>query len=116
MAKRGTSKYRSVVHEQWVADLYNGRRTNNSGANDLDPGDVRTDRFLIECKTTGEPERPANSSLLKIFTKAADEAFGEGLEPVLCLQFYDAENVLANDEGWVNLTVRLAEDDRRWVG
>jgi hypothetical protein len=115
MARRGSNKARSIAHEDWVSKLYGGRRTSNSGADDLDPGDVRTDRFLFECKTTGEPERPANSSLLKIFTKIADEAYGEGLEPAICLQYYSPDNILANDQGWVNFTLRLSEDDRRWT-
>ena len=110
---KGGPKDRSIAHEDWIARLYGGRRTSNSGANDLDPGDVRTAKTLFECKTTGEPGKPSKSSLLRIFTKIADEAYGEGLEPALALQFYDPENVLANDKGWVNLTVRLSEDDYR---
>jgi hypothetical protein len=113
MRTKGGNKDRSVNHERWVADLYGGRRTSNSGASDLDPGDVVTAKSLIECKTTGVPGKPSSATLLAIFSKVADEAYAAGLEPAVALQYYAPENPLANFDGWVNLTVRLSVDDAR---
>jgi hypothetical protein len=108
---RGENKDRSLVHEEWIARRYGGHRTSNSGASDLDPGDVRCPNDLFECKTTGFPGHPSTAPLLHVFTKVADEAYAAGLEPAVALQYFDPDNFLANDEGWVNLVVRTVEYD-----
>ena len=48
--KRPT-RYYSTKQESTVAELLHGKRTKNSGATMFDPGDVKTNNFLIECKT-----------------------------------------------------------------
>lgn len=123
MANRtGTGKDRSIRHEQLIADLYGGLRTSNSGAHITDLGDVRIKghqvrdwQFLFECKTTGEPGKPSKSALLKQFTKVADEAYQEGRQPAMSLQFFDPENPLAANNGYVTFTLRLSTDDVEWV-
>lgn len=111
MAERGSSKALSVTHEEWIAKLYGGRRSASSGAADNDQGDVRSLEDLIECKLTGGPGAPARSTLLKTFEKVAQEAYSEGREPVVALRFYSPDCVLADSNGWVDLTVRRARED-----
>lgn len=56
MAKRGTTRYYSSKQEEYIANLLGGRTTVNSGASRFSAGDVVTDDWLIECKTTTKPK------------------------------------------------------------
>lgn len=111
MAVRGSSKRLSVDHENHVADVYHGRRSASSGAADNDNGDVRAKYDLFECKLTGKPGKPSRSTLLKQFTKVAEEAFLEGRQPAVALRFFDPTNILADPQGWIDLVVRTLDDD-----
>lgn len=114
MAKKGSKKELSVRHEQYVADCYQGRWSKSSGGAVTDEGDVRTSRVLYECKGKFgvlTSEKPVRSTLLRQMEKVADEAWSVGKEPAVALRFYDPGNILADPEGWVDLVVRLLEDD-----
>jgi hypothetical protein len=114
MAKRGTSKWYSVQQEEYVARCYDGKRSKSSGGAAHDCGDVRVAHgksrpgVLIECKYTMKPPK----KLLDEFEKIAREAFPEGREPMLALRWYAPESILANHEGYVDLTMRTMDDDR----
>lgn len=111
MARRGSVKALSVEHEEYIADLFGGRRSPSSGGALHDPGDVRAAPYLIECKMTGTPaETSKKSKLAKDFEKIAQEAHPEGLDPMLALRYYDEDSPLANREGWVDLVVMRASD------
>lgn len=56
MAKKGTSRYFSSKQEEYIATLLDGRTTANSGAAHHTAGDVVTDDWLIECKTSMKPK------------------------------------------------------------
>jgi len=115
MAKRGSTKALSVAHERFIAEAYGGRRSPSSGAAEHDQGDVRaaTDGTLLECKYKGSPADPLKSkpSILTVMEKIADEAWSEGKEPAVALRFFWPDSPLANRNGWVDLTVRLTDDD-----
>lgn len=112
MATRGSSKDLSIRHEDFIASVYNGRRSRSSGASDNDAGDVRCEHELIECKVTGGPTRP---SKLPIFVqqmeKIAQEAYEEGRIPALAMRFYSPGSILADREGWIDLVVRRVDED-----
>lgn len=112
MAKAGTSKARSMQHEEFIARLYDGMRSPSSGAWDTDQGDVRCERLLIECKTTGTPEKP---STLPVFVqhleKVAQEAWSEGREPAVALRYFKPDSKLANRDGWVDVIVHTIAAD-----
>ncbi len=109
MAKRGTSKRRSVDQEEYVARKYGGKRSASSGAAAHDYGDVRTDTELIECKVTGGSKAPR---FVQELEKIAREAWAEGREPVLVLRFEGCEgSVLADMDGNIDLAVRRMCDD-----
>jgi hypothetical protein len=115
MAKRGTSKALSVLHENKVAKDYNGKRSPSSGGADNDSGDVRTPKDLFECKMTGGPERTNRKpKLLQTLEKITEEAFSEGRRPVLALRFFDTESILSDSDGWIDLIVRPLGDDAQF--
>lgn len=116
MAKRGTKKELSVRHEQDIADVYDGKRSASSGGAVTDEGDVRvlSDNTLFECKGqfgTRTGSAPVRSTLLRQFEKVSDEAYAIGKTPAMALRFYAPESFLSDQEGWVDLTVRMLEDD-----
>lgn len=115
MARRGSKKALSIAHENFVAKAYGGRRSPSSGAAEHDQGDVRAaaDGTLLECKYKGSPAEPLKSkpSILTVMEKVADEAWSESKEPAIALRFFWPDSPLANRDGWVDLTVRLTNDD-----
>lgn len=101
-----------------MAVLYRGRRSPSSGASDTDAGDVRvvSDETLFECKGKwGERvgAKPVRSTLVGQMEKVADEAWSEGREPAIALRFWLPDSPLADRFGWVDLAVRLLNDDAR---
>ena len=111
MAPRGSSKARSIDHEEFIASRYGGRRNAGSGALDRETGDVETARQAFECKTTGEPGKPAKSSLITRMEKITDEAQMVGKLPALALRFFAPDSPLADRKGFVDLVVRRVADD-----
>lgn len=112
MAKRGTSKRKSVEQEDWIAAQFNGRRSASSGAAETDQGDVRTETHLVECKCMGNPEEPIKRpGFAKDLEKVAEEAWQEGRVPILAIRWYDPSSILADRNGWCDVTVKRAVDD-----
>ena len=52
MAKKGTTRYRSNKQEREVAKIFGGKQVIASGSLWFADSDVRSDKYLIECKTT----------------------------------------------------------------
>lgn len=116
MAARGSRKELSQRHEQYVADAYGGKRSDSSGGAVTDEGDVRviSDQTLFECKAKFGlllGAVPVKSTMIGQFEKITDEAYSVGKEPGLALRFYCPESYLADNNGWVDLVVRLLGDD-----
>jgi hypothetical protein len=118
LAKRGSTKWFSERQEEKVARVYGGDRSPSSGAAVTDAGDVRMRHLgnLCECKHRGTFDKPAKSITLKLedLEKIADEAWAEGLEPMMVLSIYAPDSVLADKDGEVHCAVRLMLDD--WKG
>lgn len=114
MAVSGSKKQLSKEHEDYVAKKYGGRRSPSSGAAVTDLGDVRSEGYLIECKGQfGERagENPVRSTLLNQFEKVFDEASQGDRAPAVALRFYKPESALADNQGYVDLIVKLMGDD-----
>jgi hypothetical protein len=107
MAKRGSTKWLSVRQEDHIAYKYQGKRSPSSGGSVTDQGD--------ECKHTGTFDKPAKSISIKLadLDKIADEAWSENREPVMALRIYNPSSILADEDGNVDLIVRLIGDDIR---
>lgn len=112
MAKRGSSKYRSLEQENYIAKKIDGRRSPSSGAADKDNGDVKNNIFLVECKTTGEYDKPAKSISIKLsdLEKIVDESYTEDRIPVLALRIYNPNSPLADADGNIDIIANLLKD------
>lgn len=92
------TRFYSKQQEDKVAKAIGGKRVANSGATAFSKGDVRTDSFLIECKTCTEPKK---SFTLKRewFDKNKEEAFAMHKDySALVFSFGDNENWYVIDE------------------
>ncbi len=110
MAKRGSSKDRSIAQEEHVAKVMKGVRSPSSGASVSDQGDVRTHNgiYLIECKVRGQYDKPAKSISISMadLAKITDEAWSEGREPLMALRIIaDPDHPLADRDGHIDLIV-----------
>ena len=85
MAKKGTTKYKSIKQEKRVAKELDGRTVIGSGAL-LDKADVKSDIFLIECKTTAKNFYPLS---LATWKKIQKEALKIGRTPLMYIDFND---------------------------
>lgn len=54
---KNSTRYYSNRQEKQVAKSIGGKQTANSGATKFVKGDILTDNFLIECKTTLTPKK-----------------------------------------------------------
>lgn len=79
------TRWYSNKQEQKVAKTIGGKQTANSGATKWSKGDVRTDNFLIECKTC-EKEKKSFSIKKEWLDKNREEAFSMG-KPYSALTF-----------------------------
>lgn len=83
LANKGTTKYLSNKQEKSVATDFSGKVVIASGALWGSKGDVITDLFLIECKTTGKPSYSLNCE--KTWMKIHREASIQGLLPLMVI-------------------------------
>lgn len=84
-----TVKRRSQKQEKLVAKDFNARPTVASGALWGMKGDVRNDKFLIECKTT---EKDYYSITTKVWEKIEDEALKDRMRtPLLIIDLQDTD-------------------------
>ena len=82
-----TKKDRSKRQESKVAREINGRVTLASGALWMSKGDVRSNDYLVECKTTKKKTYPLHiSTWLKIEKEAINDGFRI---PVMCIDLED---------------------------
>lgn len=83
------TRYYSNKQEQAVAKTLDGRQTSNSGATAFYKGDILTDNWLIECKTT-TTEKKSFSIKKEWLQKNNREAFAMNKEYcALCFDFGD---------------------------
>jgi hypothetical protein len=102
-----------MEHEEHIAHLYFGKRSQSSGASLVDQGDVRTEDDLIECKMTGTYDKPAKSISLRVdhMEKIADEAWSEGRQWAVAARIYNPNSPIADKAGFIDVIVRPLEDD-----
>jgi hypothetical protein len=102
-------------HEKWIAKHFGGTQTKGSGNTVGHKGDVKiaTDSELVECKAQEPTEKPRKPRIVKELEKVADEAYEEGLDPVLAHRYFCPSSPLARVDGYVDVVIRLAKDDAR---
>lgn len=108
--KRST-RYYSNLQERRVAKAIGGRQTSNSGAPRFTAGDVRTNSFLLECKTCTEP-RKSFTLKKEWFDKNKEEAFAMHKDySAVVFDFGDGENLYVIDEQLFQKLVKYLEGE-----
>lgn len=120
MPDRKLIKEHSKAQEEFIAKKTGGRRSPSSGAWIYDDGDVDTEQFIIECKMSGNPEKPSKSISLKLadFEKVFDEASLNRKIPVMAMRIHNPDSVLADHKGNVDFVcITLKEwQSLLWMG
>lgn len=95
-----------------------GRRSPSSGAWIYDDGDVSAEEFVIECKMSGNPEKPAKSISIKLpdLEKVFDEASLNRKTPMMALRIHNPESVLADHKGNIDLVCVRLKDWKNFSG
>lgn len=92
MAKKGTTKYKSNLQEKSVAKQFGGKQVIASGALWFAHSDVRSDKFLIECKTT---KKSFYTLTAKTWEKIEREAIRDHLRiPLMVIDLEDKDRVV----------------------
>lgn len=95
-----TVKKRSQKQEKSVAQKFGGRVTAASGALWGMKGDVRTDKFLIECKTT---EKIFYRLTAKVWEKIEEEAVKDHMRtPLMMIDLEDSERYVVFNPKYFN--------------
>lgn len=98
-----TVKKRSQKQEKSVAKDFDARLVVASGALWGAKGDVRSDKCLIECKTT---EKPYYSVTAKVWEKIEREALKDGMRiPLLVVDLEDKDRVVVFKPDYFNNAV-----------
>jgi Holliday junction resolvase len=105
-----TTTLRAQNHENYIAKMYNGRRSPSSGASWADRGDVRFDisdfHFTAECKTTG---KKSFSIKKETWDKIVEEAQEQNRRPCMFIRFEDESGRM------IDLVVRSIHDDLEMI-
>lgn len=107
-----STRYFSNKQEKSVAKTVGGKQTSNSGATLFSKGDVRTNQFLIECKTCMK-EKQSFTLQKEWFKKNEEEAFAMG-KPynALVFDFGDGEqHYVINEKLFKTLVDYLESED-----
>ena len=93
------TRFYSNRQEKAVAKKIGGRQTANSGATTFSKGDVRTDEWLVECKTTTCSTKASFSIKKEWLEKNREEAFAMGKSyNTLCFDYGDGKRYYIVDE------------------
>lgn len=108
--KKEPTRYYSKKQENAVAKKFNGTRTLNSGATKFDRGDVRLDKFLIECKTRMTPSESISIRKEWIEKNDSEALFMGKKHSALAFNFGpDMKNYYIIDEYLFELLVEMLE-------
>ena len=88
-----SNKELSVIQENHVADVLEGRRTKASGGAKHDPGDVVSVYYLTECKVT----RNGSISVSKYTWDKIRNETHSGRDPLMALRFVDENDKSTHD-------------------
>ena len=93
MARKSTTKYQSNKQEKRVAKDLDAKVTVASGALSFQKADVRSDQFLVECKTTAKNYYTLTE---KTWSKIESQAVKDGIRmPLMCIDLEDGKTSIA---------------------
>lgn len=101
-AQRKRINRRSAAQEKGVETVHGGRRTPGSGSGWRLRGDVRTDRFLFECKST--ENRTQITIKYKDLRQVELRAVPSGRAPVLTFDIGGSRYHILTDADFAELT------------
>jgi len=109
---KNSTRYYSSKQEKKVAKKLGGKQVVNSGAPSFVAGDVTTDLFLIECKTSTS-QKQSVSIKKEWISKNADEAFAMGkFYSAVAFDFGDGiNNYIISEQLFKYLNEKLMEDE-----
>ena len=103
------TRFYSNRQEKAVAKVIKGKQTRNSGATTFQKGDVTTDNWLVECKTSTN-EKASFSIKREWLKKNHEEAFAMGKEyNALCFDFGD------NGERYYVIDEKTFKEVLQWI-
>ena len=106
------TRFYSNRQEKKVAKAIGGRKTANSGATAFSKGDVYTDNWLIECKTTTCTQKASFSIKREWLEKNREEAFAMRKDyNALAFDFGDGKNYYVVDERTFKYFVELTKGE-----
>lgn len=94
-------KSRWQKKEQRDAEDFGGKVTPRSGGFWSFPGDVKTDKFLIDAKST---EKNGYRVTKKVWNKIVDESIKSGKIPMLSLEIDDLELIVLDKNDFIALS------------
>lgn len=93
MKNRNATKYKSTIQEKGVAKDLNTKPTVASGSLWFQKADVRSEDFLVECKTTSKSYYPLTVATWK---KINSQAIKDNLRtPLMCVDLEDGKSSIA---------------------
>lgn len=93
--------------EKRAAQRIGGRLQPGSGCSPNNKGDIKTDTFLLESKSTIHDSFSLKISWLR---KISDQAISLSREPGLVVQFVGHDGKLVEDGGWVMIPERVFKE------
>lgn len=106
------TRYFSNKQEKRVAKAIGGKQTANSGATAFSKGDVRTEEWLIECKTKTS-DCQSMTIQKEWIEKNEEEAFAMGKPySAVAIDFGDGKNHYIISEKMFKQLLRYMEDDK----
>ena len=107
------TRFYSNRQEKHIAKAVSGKKVANSGATAFNKGDVTTDLFLIEAKTS-TTEKKSFTLKKEWFTKNEEEAFAMGkLYNAVVFDFGDGvQHYVISEELFKRLNEYLEEEER----
>lgn len=105
------TRFYSDKQEKKVAKAINGRQTANSGATAFSKGDVKTENWLVECKTC-TTKKKSFSIKQEWLDKNQEEAFAMGRQySALAFDFGTGNNYYIVDE---KTFIKMKEALEKW--
>lgn len=98
-----TNKAMSIEHEEYIAQMLDGKREPASGASITAPGDVITDTYLVECKVSESGHVTINRNQIR---KIREEAATRGRRPMVALRLRDPYGT-----GHIDVILKLLDDE-----
>ena len=90
--------------ESRIARETGGKQQRGSGSSDYAKGDVKGEKFLIECKFTQKKSLSVKGDWLKKITK---EAHAQDKYPALAIQIAGTEDLGISETDWVAIPMSL---------